>query len=951
MKSRVFMVCFEAMEPTLIHRWAREGLLPNLAAVLEESVISRFRYDGATENIVTWASMMSGAPPGEHGLWELYGWDPVNYFVPKYDFDKDFPLTPFWVRLGQAGRKAIILDWPRAPLRGGKNVVQVADWMGHYRTQPLRSTRPGLLRELKLLYPDWKGDLDRRLRSNKSVNNALVWLCERIDTKTRFVSERIKQWEWDLFMVHYSEAHDAGHRFWSIHDATHPDHDAEQAVEVGNPLLRIYQHLDTALGLLRENMADDVVFMFYTSTGMGPNYSGNGLLDHFLLKLDGGRVRTFTDRTAFELRNNPASGAIRLNVKNRESKGRIDESSYDDYCRYLAGLLLELVDTHSGNSVVDHVVKCRERYPGRHADELPDMMVVWNRELPIHGFVSPSLGSMSFGDFRPEWTGDHSTNAMLCVSGPGVGTQSRTITHFESFPGFLGSYLDVELGGEFKDADLPGLDVGVIGRAPARHEDGKPDASVTPPVSTLQDSEWDDTRPQYLFRHSYWQSAAGLGEDDLKEALLTDYKEGKPFSPQSYDFFEPGTSAGCLLDFGCGIGRNFQALRTVSDELVAFDLPEMVDACRRYASCDGVILQSDWSQVETRRFDVVVATLVFQHMERPLVLGVLRALARICDFLYVTTRVWADGKGHPNVLALIDESGKFEYVKGTHSKAEALSMEYPSEVHTDILLRNLDPSARRVGNERLFGIDRIRYRPNDVRCAITLAQFFTPNYDHWAYKVLDNKKRYCDAHGYRFHYRRGIYNHAANRHPSWHRIPLLLELLEDPDTEWVFWSDIDSLIILQHIRLEWIMGDYIDKDLIVPNQGPGYFLGEGVADCLCFGHFFIRNSDWSRRFLDLVWDFPNEFGYTRYLTDESWEQEAVNFIYRHDLADFSSRAAVVRNRLFNSFYHTQYRDGDFLVHFAGETARGVGKRERLIDEYGRRVRYVTALGASQGGMV
>ena len=64
-----------------------------------------------------------------------------------------------------------------------------------------------------------------------------------------------------------------------------------------------------------------------------------------------------------------------------------------------------------------------------------------------------------------------------------------------------------------------------------------------------------------------------------------------------------------------------------------------------------------------------------------------------------------------------------------------------------------------------------------------MTQLFTPNYDHWAYTVLDNKRDYCEKHGYTFHYRRGLYEDAQDRHPSWHRIPLLFELFEDPEVE------------------------------------------------------------------------------------------------------------------------------------------------------------------------
>ena len=35
-----------------------------------------------------------------------------------------------------------------------------------------------------------------------------------------------------------------------------------------------------------------------------------------------------------------------------------------------------------------------------------------------------------------------------------------------------------------------------------------------------------------------------------------------------------------MLDFGCGLGRNFAPLNSVSNRVHAFDLPDMVEQCR-----------------------------------------------------------------------------------------------------------------------------------------------------------------------------------------------------------------------------------------------------------------------------------------------------------------------------------------------------------------------------------
>ena len=434
--------------------------------------------------------------------------------------------------------------------------------------------------------------------------------------------------------------------------------------------------------------------------------------------------------------------------------------------------------------------------------------------------------------------------------------------------------------------------------------------------------------------NSHWAAVAKLSEDKLKGVLISGYSPGDPLPQHNYHFFSPGCLAEKVLDFGCGIGRNFPALLNVSKELVAFDIPEMISACRQVTDCEMVTLCDDWEVVRQQRFDVVVATLTFQHIsDRKALESYLQELASICDFLYISSRCWIDGRAHYNTYRVIKDCELFTYIKGTLTEDEVLDRNYPDECHYEILLRTKNTKQHRDRNARIFDIHTMEYPPTSLRLDITLTQLFTPNYDHWAFKVLENKRVYCERHGYQFHYHRGLYDHALDRHPSWHRIPMILELFEDAGTDWVFWSDIDSLIMRPDIRLERLIAENADKSLIVPNQGAGLYLDNVVEECLCFGQFFLRNCEWSRNFLRRLWEFPTEFGYERYLVEQSWEQEAVNYFWKYNLLAFSDHAAVVPNRVFNSFYNTQYIEGDYIIHFAGEAARGEGKRESLIDEY------------------
>ena len=123
---------------------------------------------------------------------------------------------------------------------------------------------------------------------------------------------------------------------------------------------------------------------------------------------------------------------------------------------------------------------------------------------------------------------------------------------------------------------------------------------------------------------------------------------------------------------------------------------------------------------------------------------------------------------------------------------------------------------------------------------IAVAQLYTSNFDHWAYIAKENKQEYCDRHGYSLVTKKGLYNEGMRRHPSWHSILLIKEILETTDVDWVFWSDIDALIMDHRIGLEGFIKP--DCDMIIPNQGRGITGYKNVNSCLCCGNYFIKNT-------------------------------------------------------------------------------------------------------------
>jgi hypothetical protein len=248
---------------------------------------------------------------------------------------------------------------------------------------------------------------------------------------------------------------------------------------------------------------------------------------------------------------------------------------------------------------------------------------------------------------------------------------------------------------------------------------------------------------------------------------------------------------------------------------------------------------------------------------------------------------------------------------------------------------------------------------------IAIAQLYTKHFDHWANIAIENKQEYCDINGYDLVTKRGTYDTKfGRRHPSWHSILLILEILETTDVEWVFWSDIDALVMDYSIKLESFIKP--EFDMVIPSQGQGEYCGIKTKDCLCCGHYFIKNTEWSKKMLRSLWEWADG-EYFKYVKNKYWEQCGMNYFYNNDVLDFNKHVFVEKcNRKFNSFYYSDkdhnpiefcqwgeswfrtdnkkhelkgsaYNDGDFIIHFAGEHCAPY--RERLMEEYKGKVKW------------
>jgi SAM-dependent methyltransferase len=155
-----------------------------------------------------------------------------------------------------------------------------------------------------------------------------------------------------------------------------------------------------------------------------------------------------------------------------------------------------------------------------------------------------------------------------------------------------------------------------------------------------------------------WMALArDASADDLRERILTGFKDGKPFTPYRPTIALPGRIER-VLDFGCGVGRNFPFLREVASHVTGTDLPPMIERCRELAPAPVDALSADWEGLTTRRFDLIFTTLVLQHVEPARCARYLTDFARMSPAVYLLSRAGSDFG--TNVFRTCAETGAFE---------------------------------------------------------------------------------------------------------------------------------------------------------------------------------------------------------------------------------------------------------------------------------------------------
>lgn len=430
--TRVFIVGWDGATFDLIKPWVERGLLPNIAAVLENGVHGALRSTLPPMTFPAWSSFMTGKNPGGHGIFDFMRPRPDSYDL-EFVNGGQRKAPSFWRILSDAGRRVISISvpctYPPEPVNGIMLSGFDAPGLGGSGSKlDARGMHPpALCAELERAVGGHPiGSFPITEINQGRPDLALEKILAAIRQKAATAKYLIQHHPWDCAMILFGESDGVGHHFWKYCDRQSPLF-TSQPPGMEDSILRVYQELDRQLGELKQLLPDGTSLLMMSDHGFGGVsnsvlYPNCWLREHGLLRFRGGVARWASRALdAVKLRavamlpskvkrmiyrasrgrlggieakvrygiidwantkayfdENPYYPVLWINLRGRQPNGTVEPG--DEYESLRSELIERLEDWRhpdTGERIVLRAYRREEVYSGPCLEEAPDIIVHW----------------------------------------------------------------------------------------------------------------------------------------------------------------------------------------------------------------------------------------------------------------------------------------------------------------------------------------------------------------------------------------------------------------------------------------------------------------------------------------------------------------------------------------------------------------------------------------------
>lgn len=468
-RQRVLLLGLDGATFDLFAPWAGQGLLPNLAALMERGTWGDLRSTVPPTTPTAWSACLTGKNPGKHGIFDFRQSplvDPSRPLISTHTIRG----RKLWDLLGAHDKRVGFLNvpitYPPVPVNG----FMISGLMTP--GEDVGFTYPAELKdELLAQLPRYKVNLDIAQYDVALERDALAFLRELSDAfeqRRQAMFWLMDTQPWDFLMAVFILPDRIQHLFWKYLDPANREYDSPRGRRLREPLLDCYRLLDDMLGQLTRRQDQDTTLFIISDHGFGgteawinvnrwlqdlgllalrPGQTWRKRLFYEAMRLDASppvqallpsglrsaiRRRIRSERSAFKtdveatvdmaasqafFASVPCQG-IYINVK-RHGIGVVEPGApYEQLRSRIREKLHQLQDPRTGLPVVDQVWYREEVYSGEQTALAPDILFVARNYA--------YLGRQLFGSRAVIETsqhmgnGFHRMNGMFLAYGPSV---------------------------------------------------------------------------------------------------------------------------------------------------------------------------------------------------------------------------------------------------------------------------------------------------------------------------------------------------------------------------------------------------------------------------------------------------------------------------------------------------------------------------------------------------
>ncbi len=475
-KGPVVLLGFDAADPDLVERWAREGKLPAMADLMARGTWARTSGEELLFEHGVWSSLLSGVSVARHGF--HFFWQPVpGSYGLELKRGRDLGVAPFWAELAGSERSVLVLDPPDVAPVPGVRGMQVSEWATHSHYPPLAlSAEPASAVAAVRRAFGPREQIGEKIGATVAEDRSIVdRLIARAARKGACVRDLLAQGDHDLVVAVFAEAHTGGHQAWEYRrdakgDGPRADHG------MGDALLRLYRAVDDEIGRIVAALPPSATVFVTSSVGLLAQYPIEELTESFCRQLgyqaapqatpsDGApQKRTLTSvlrslvperarnlvsrflpfhvqarllsekfaastdwsRTTAYAPPGYYTGCVRVNLQGREPMGIVAPGvEYDAVLARLEEDFHALRHAETGEPVIARTVRTREAFGGEVHPALPDLIVFWREhDRPLLRLTHPraELTQTPHAFHRGS---HHIAEGLLVAAGPAVRAAGR----------------------------------------------------------------------------------------------------------------------------------------------------------------------------------------------------------------------------------------------------------------------------------------------------------------------------------------------------------------------------------------------------------------------------------------------------------------------------------------------------------------------------------------------